>query len=676
MPILQSYAEGRWHTPDTGLRTLKSAIDGREIAQTSSEGLEFAAMAKFARERGGPALRAMTFHERANMLKALAKALGEKSAEFHALSLETGATKRDGGIDIEGGFGTLFVYSSKGRRELPNARFLVDGAPELLSKGGSFVGHHIAVPKEGVAVHINAFNFPVWGMLEKLAPTLLAGMPAIVKPATPTAYLTELVFKRMIEAGVLPEGAVQLVCGSLGDLFDHLTCQDVVSFTGSASTRDALRVHPALVRNSVEFVAETDSLNAAVLGPDVTPEHPEFDLFVKEVAREMTVKAGQKCTAIRRAVVPRALASPVIEALQARLQKVVVGNPKADATTMGALAGLSQREEVETRLAQLRQSAECVAGGDGVAPVDADAATGAFLAPTLLYADKAGPDHPAHSVEAFGPVSTVIGYEGVEEAVSLARAGEGSLVASIVTGSDAVARDLVFGLAPYHGRLHVLNAASAKESTGHGSPMPHLIHGGPGRAGGGEELGGVRSLNHFLQRTALQGAPSTLTEIMDVYIPGAAEKPAPKHPFMQMFDELEIGETIHTQEREISLQDVEDFAHLTGDLFYAHMDEEAAKENPFFDGRVAHGYLVLSAAAGLFVDPAPGPVLANYGLEGLRFSKPVYPGDKIKVRLTVKEKMPRTPTHGEVRWAVEVTNQEGEACAAYDLLTMNARGGA
>lgn len=672
---LQSYAQGRWHEAPGGGVELRNAVDGEVVALASSEGLDFAGMLDYGRRVGGPALRRMTFHRRALMLKALARHLTEHKKEFYALSTATGATRADSWGDIDGGIATLFVYSSKGRRELPNDTMYVEGAVERVSKGGSFVGQHVCVPLEGVAVHINAFNFPCWGMLEKLAPCLLAGVPAIVKPATSTAYLTELVFRRMVDSGILPEGAVQLVCGGTGDLFDHLTCQDVVAFTGSASTARKLRTHPRVVAQAVRFTAETDSLNCSVLGADAGPGTPEFDLYVQEVVKEMTAKAGQKCTAIRRAIVPQAYLAAVIEALTERLKQVRIGNPALPEVQMGALASLGQREEVRARVGELAAAGEIVYGDpQRVEVLDADARAGAFFSPILIHCRDRGPASPVHSVEAFGPVSAVIPYEDLDEAVALARLGAGSLAASVFTYDPQVARTLLAGLALWHGRIVLVDRDCADESTGHGVPLPHLVHGGPGRAGGGEELGGVRGVLHYMQRTALQGSPSALSAVCNRWLPGARVNQTTVHPFRKRFDELAIGDTTMTRERQVTLEDIEHFAELTGDTFYAHMDEEAARANPFFDGRVAHGYFIVSAAAGLFVDPAPGPVLANYGLENLRFTKPVYPGDTIRVRFTCKQKTPREgEDYGEVRWDTEVTNQHGEIVAAYDVLTLVAR---
>ena len=669
---LESFIAGRWQAGAGGGSALRDATTGSVIASATAEGLDMGAVLEHARRVGGPNLRRLTFHERAAQLKALAKFLTEHKDEFYTLSYATGATKADSWIDIDGGIGTLFVYASKGTRELPNSRVYVDGAVEALSKGGTFVAQHICVPLEGAAVHINAFNFPVWGMLEKLAPTLLAGVPAIVKPATQTSYLTERVFRRIIESGLLPEGAVQLICGGVGDLFEHLTCQDAVSFTGSASTALRLRQHPAVSAHAVRFTAETDSLNSSILGPDAGAGTPELELFVREVVREMTVKAGQKCTAIRRALVPAARSAEVLEALRAALGRVVIGDPRLEKVRMGPVASLAQRREVLEQLGRLKLEAEVVYG-DGARPQleGADAERGAFVAPTLLYCRDAGRARAVHTVEAFGPVCTLLPYEGLDDAIALARLGGGSLAGSIFSADDGVASRLVLGLAPFHGRVPVINRDCAKESTGHGSPLPHLVHGGPGRAGGGEEMGGIRGVLHYMQRTAVQGTPDLITAVTGRWAKGARELDPGTHPFRKPFGQLVIGDTFNSAERTVTVEDIERFAALSGDRFYAHTDEAQAARNPLFKGRVAHGYFLVSAAAGLFVDPPYGPVLANYGLDALRFTKPVKPGDRIKVRLTCKEKSLRSGAdYGEVRWDTAISNQEGETVASYDVLTM------
>ena len=669
---LRSYIAGEWVSGAGGGAALRDASTGEVIASASSEGLDFAAVLEHARAVGGANLRRLSFHERAARLKGLARFLTEHKEELYRLSYATGATQSDSWIDIDGGIGTLFVYASKGMKELPDGYVYVDGQTESLAKSGSFLGQHIYLPLEGAAVHINAFNFPVWGMLEKLAPTLLAGVPAVVKPATATAYLAELAFRLIIASGELPEGAVQLICGGVGDLFDHLTCQDTIAFTGSASTARRLRAHPRVLDRSVRFTAETDSLNSCILGPDAGPGSPEFDLFVKEVVREMTVKAGQKCTAIRKAIVPAVHSAALIDALRAALEQVVIGNPRDPAVRMGPLASLAQRREVLEQLGRLAREAQVVCGGIAAPKLTGvDAERGAFVAPTLLRCDDGAHAHAVHEVEAFGPVSTVVTYDTVESAMQLARRGGGSLVGSVFTADDALAARLVLGLAPFHGRVLVVNRHCAKDSTGHGSPLPHLVHGGPGRAGGGEEMGGIRGVLHYMQRTAVQGTPDVLSAVMGRWVRGSRELDPGVHPFRQPFGALRIGDTFRSGEREVTLQDIERFAAISGDYFYAHMDEAAARRNPIFGGRVAHGYLLIAAAAGLFVDPPLGPVLANYGIDALRFTQPVKPGDRIKVRLTCKEKSLRAGQgYGEVRWDTQITNQDGATVAQYDVLTL------
>ncbi|HEX3914012.1 MAG TPA: phenylacetic acid degradation bifunctional protein PaaZ [Steroidobacteraceae bacterium] len=669
---LESYVCGHWHGGGGQGAAMRDATTGEIIATASSGGIDFSAVLEHARDVGGPALRALTFHQRAGMLRALAKKLAEIKEEIYALSFRTGATRSDAFIDIDGGIGTVFAFAGKGARELPNSQVYLDGDVEGLSKGGSFVGQHVYVSREGAAVHINAFNFPVWGMLEKLAPTLLAGMPAIVKPATATAYLTELVVRRMIETGILPPGVLQLVCGSLGDLFEHLNCQDTVSFTGSAHTAERLRTHPNLIRHSVRFIAETDSLNSSILGLDAGPGTPEFELFVAEVAREMTVKAGQKCTAIRKALVPAAVSGEVVAALQATLAKIVVGDPRAEGVRMGPLVSQEQRTDVLDRVAELHQEAEIVCGDLAhFAVKDADREHGAFVPPLLLLCNDPKGARAIHEVEAFGPVATVLPYKGTRDAIALARRSAGSLAASVFSADDAIARELVLGLAPYHGRILVVNRNCAKESTGHGSPLAPLIHGGPGRAGGGEEMGGIRGVLHYMQRTAVQGSPDTITAVGCRWVRGSRLLDPGRHPFRIPFNELKLGDTLKSKEREVTVVDIEQFAALSGDNFYAHMSETEAARNPLFGGRVAHGYFLISAAAGLFVDPDYGPVLGNYGLDELRFVKPVKPGDKIKVRLTCARKSLRADKGwGEVAWDTEITNQNNETVASYNVLTM------
>jgi oxepin-CoA hydrolase/3-oxo-5,6-dehydrosuberyl-CoA semialdehyde dehydrogenase len=668
-PQLLNYERYRWIAGDGALAEISSAIDGAPVAMTGSGGLDFGAMLRHAREVGGPALRKLTFHERARMLKALGLAIMARKEELYELNYLTGATRKDGWIDIEGGAGTLFSFSSKGRRELPDAHVLLDGPLEGLSKNGTFVGQHIYTPVHGAAVHINAFNFPVWGMLEKLAPTILAGVPAIVKPASATAYLTEAAFKIMIEANILPAGAIQLIVGGVGDLFDHLNGQDVVSFTGSAHTALKLKSHPTVLRESVRFVAEQDSLNASLLGPDAAPGTPEFDLFIKEVATEMTVKAGQKCTAIRRAMAPAQYLDAVEQALGERLARTRVGDPRAEDTRMGALVSISQRDDVRARIRELEAAGARIVAGDPDA--EPPVAGGAFLPPVLLRADDPWGTDAVHDCEPFGPVSTIMPYKDIADAIALANRGRGSLVLSMFSHSPEAAREFVQGAAAFHGRMLVIDRTSAAESTGHGSPLPVLVHGGPGRAGGSEEMGGVRGVKHYMQRTALQSSPAMIAAITEQYIPGAPKHIIDVHPFRLRMSELHIGDTWKTGSRTVSIEDIEHFAEFTGDKFYAHMDEEAAKASPIFEGRVAHGYLILSFAAGLFVDPAPGPVLANTGLENLRFLTPLYPGNSMRVELSVRAMSLKSEDTGVVRWAVEIFNQRDELVATYDLLTEN-----
>jgi oxepin-CoA hydrolase / 3-oxo-5,6-dehydrosuberyl-CoA semialdehyde dehydrogenase len=671
--MLRSYVSGSWFTASDEGRPLYDAVTGDVITRISSEGVDMGGALAYGRQTGGSALRELTFHQRAAMLKALASYLREHRDDLYALSARTGATLGDSKFDVDGGIGVLFSYGSKGRREMPNDTVYVDGDVEPLGKGGTFLGQHIYTPLRGVAVQINAFNFPVWGPLEKFAPAFLAGMPSLIKPASPTAFLTERLVSLIVDSGLLPEGAVQLVCGSAGDLLDHLIEQDLVAFTGSASTAHRLRTHPAVVAGSVRFNAEADSLNCSILGPDAVPGTPEFDLYVKALVTEMTVKAGQKCTAIRRALVPIALMDAVAEAAAARLAKVTVGNPANADVRMGALASLDQRDEVRRSLKALLDAGRPLFGDpDHVEVIDADAERGAFLSPVLLRMDNANRAEP-HEVEAFGPVSTLIPYTSTDEAIALAARGQGSLVGSVVSADVDFAASVVLGVAPWHGRLLVLDRDDAGESTGHGSPLPMLVHGGPGRAGGGEEMGGIRGALHHMQRTAVQASPRVLSAVTSRWVAGSARTEG-VHPFRKSLAELRIGDCVVAGPREVTLADIEHFAEFTGDTFYAHTDEEAARANPFFDGRVAHGYLIVSFAAGLFVDPAPGPVLANYGLENLRFLTPVNPGDSLTVTLTAKQITPREDAdYGEVRWDADVTNQNGESVAKYDVLTLVAK---
>src|SRR3954447_8047840 len=658
-PMLESYVDGGWYAAPDGGTPIADAVTGETVARISSTGLDVAAMLDHARTVGGPALRGLTFHQRAALLKQLGLRLMADKDAFYALSRRTGATDADSAFDVDGGFGTLLSYASKGRRELPDDTVVLDGAVERLGQRGTFTGQHLYTPMRGVAVQINAFNFPVWGFLEKLAPAFLAGVPTIVKPASQTAYVTEAAVRASVDSGLLPEGSLQLLTGSPAGLLDGLGGQDLVFFTGSAATARKLRSHPSVVANSVRFNAEADSLNCSVLGPDATPDTPEFGLFVDQLVTEMTVKAGQKCTAIRRALVPRQLVDDVVEATRDRLARVVVGAPGAGGVTMGPLAGLDQREEVLRSLKALRGVAELVVGDpEHFEVVGADRDRGAFLPPLLLRCDDLAAAEP-HDVEAFGPVSTVLPYDGVAQAVELAARGQGSLVGSVVTHDPEFAREFVLGAAHAHGRILVLDRDDAKENTGHGSPLPVLVHGGPGRAGGGEELGGIRGVLHHMQRTAVQASPDQLTAISGRWVTGAARNEDGVHPFRKSLAELRIGDSITAGPRAVTLADIEHFAEFTGDTFYAHMDEEAAAANPLFGGRVAHGYLIVSWAAGLFVDPAPGPVLANYGVDNLRFLTPVKPGEELTVTLTAKQISPRGGAdHGEVRWDAVAVNGE------------------
>lgn len=686
--VLASYVRGGWHTSSAEGRPMFDAVTGEEVARLATDGLDMAAVAEHGRRTGGPALRELTFHQRASLLKALAGHLREHREQLYAVSARTGATLADSKFDVDGGIGVLQAYASKGKRELPGGAsgatgdglgsVLLDGDVEPLSKGGTFLGQHVLTPLHGVAVQVNAYNFPCWGPLEKLAPAFLAGVPTIVKPATPTGFLTAELVELIVASGLLPEGSLQFLAGSLtspsgGDLFDHLTEQDLVSFTGSASTARQLRTHPVLSSRAVRFTAEADSLNCSILGPDATVGTPEFDLYVEQLVTEMTVKAGQKCTAIRRAFVPTNQVDAVVEAVRERLATVTVGNPSSPDVRMGALAGVEQREEVRRSLKALTGAGRVVFGDpDHVEVLDADAERGAFLSPVLLTGDPR--DAAFHEVEAFGPVSTVLPYDSVAQVVELAARGQGSLVGSVVTGDPDVAREVVLGAAPWHGRMLVLDRADAQESTGHGSPMPQLVHGGPGRAGGGEEMGGIRGVAHHMQRTALQGSPDMLTAITGRWFPGSARTETDVHPFRKHLEELRIGDTVVGGPRTVTREDVEHFAEFTGDTFYAHMDAEAAAANPFFGERVAHGYLVVSIAAGLFVDPDPGPVLANFGVDHLRFLTPTKFGDALTITLTAKQISPRdTADHGEVRWDADVTNQHGESVARYDVLTLVAK---
>ncbi|NYE95522.1 oxepin-CoA hydrolase/3-oxo-5,6-dehydrosuberyl-CoA semialdehyde dehydrogenase [Psychromicrobium silvestre] len=679
-----SYVQEAWWTPQNtpaGAPIVRDANTGEPLAKVSSEGLDLAAVVRYGRETGQRNLADFTFHQRALKLKELAQFLNGRREELYEISAKTGATKIDNLVDIDGGIGVLFTFGSKGRRELPNSNVIIDGPLEVLSRDGSFAGEHIYTRIPGVAVQINAFNFPVWGMLEKFAPAFLAGVPSIVKPATPTGYLAEAMVRLMIESGILPKGSIQLISGSARTLLDELDYRDLVAFTGSASTAKALKSHPQVVFGGVRFTSETDSLNAAILGPDAAAGTPEFEAFVRSVVTEMTVKAGQKCTSIRRTIVPVALKDDVVAAISARLtEKVVLGDPRAEGVTMGALASLEQLADVRAAVQTMLNAGGELAYGSLDAPMVTrrdgsvgSAEDGAFMSPVLLsWSDPAAPE--VHNLEAFGPVTSVIGYDSLDQAIQLAAMGAGSLVASVCSNDPLVVQQLVTGIAAHHGRVLVLNREDARSSTGHGAPVPHLVHGGPGRAGGGEELGGIRSVHHHMQRTALQGSPNMLTAVTGVWHPGADRHFDGTHPFRKSLAELRIGDAFGSELREVSLQDVTDFANSTGDTFYAHTNEEAAAANPFFPGIVAHGYLLLSWAAGLFVEPAPGPVLANYGLENLRFITPLAAGDSFRVTLTAKQITPREDQdYGEVCWDAILHNQHDEIVATYDVLTLVAK---
>jgi len=673
--LIESYVAGRWQGPAGNRTELLNASTAEPVAVIGTDPIDMVPVLDHARSVGGPALREMPFHERALALKALAAHLNGKREHFYAISAWTGATPRDSFVDIDGGIGVLFTYASKGRRELPNSTVLVDGPSERLGAARQFVGQHIYTPRRGVALQINAFNFPVWGMLEKLAQAFLAGVATVVKPASQASYLAQAAVKEIIDSGLLPEGSLQLVAGGSRGLLDLLSEQDTVAFTGSASTAALLRSHRSVMKHGVRFSSEADSLNFSVLGVDVAPGSAEFDLYVRQLVTEMTAKAGQKCTAIRRALVPHALVPAVIDAVRARIaDKVRVGDPTAAGVTMGALVGLAQRDDVRKNLAALAGAAEVVVGDpDHFDVIGADPERGAFLPPVLLWARDSSRDEP-HDIEVFGPVSTVMGYRDTEHAIELAARGRGSLVGSLVSADPQVVRELVLGVAPWHGRVLVLDQDSAAESTGHGAALPHLVHGGPGRAGGGEELGGIRGVLHYMQRTAVQGSPAAVSAVTGTWVTGAPRNTDGKHPFRKSLAELRVGDAVIAGPRTVTLDDVDAFADLSGDKFYAHTDQDAAAASPFFEGRVAHGYFLVSLAAGLFVSPEYGPVLANYGLENLRFTTPVYPGDALTVTLTAKRISPRADAeYGEVIWDAIVVNQKGEPVATYDVLTLVAK---
>ena len=674
MEKLENYVSGKWITGDGEGTPLFNAVNGDLITTVTTKGLDFKSILDHGRHVGNPALRKMTFQERGRMLRSLALHLRNHLEKFYQVSYKTGATRADSWIDIEGGIGNLFSYASL-RRKFPNESFCVDGEAVNLSKTGNFIGHHLLVPKEGVAIHINAFNFPVWGMLEKIAVNLLAGVPAIVKPASVTSYLTQVVVKEIIASKILPEGALQLICGSTGDLLDHVNSQDAITFTGSASTGLMLKSHPRVLGENVSFNLEADSLNCIVLGRDVTPGMPEWDIFVKEVRKEMTVKAGQKCTAIRRIFVPENIMEDAWLAISKSLSQTTIGNPENEKVRMGALAGRDQMREVKAEVQKLLASSQIIYGSlDSVELLDADPEKGAFMSHLLLKNENPFKSEEAHTVEAFGPVSTIMPYKTQDESVALAKKGKGSLVCTIVTADDYLARDFVLNASTHHGRILILNNQSAKESTGHGSPLPMLVHGGPGRAGGGEEMGGIRGVKHYMQRVAVQGSPTSITRLTNIYQAGGETREDEKHPFRKHFEELQIGDTLETHKRTVTEADIVNFANVSWDHFYAHTDHTSL-EGTVFEKPVAHGYFILSAAAGLFVDAKKGPVLLNYGLEECRFVKPVYAGTTIHVRLTCKEKIEQEEKEndipkGIVKWLVEVFDNTGEHVAIATILTM------
>ncbi|MBS1948887.1 MAG: phenylacetic acid degradation bifunctional protein PaaZ [Bacteroidetes bacterium] len=682
---LENYITGKWISGDGDGQTLYNAVTGNAIATASTKNVDFEAILHYARTTGNPALRKMTFHERGNMLKALAGHLKNHLEKFYQTSYLTGATRADSWIDIEGGIGNLFSYASL-RKKFPDEIFCTDGEAINLSKENSFMAQHILVPKEGTAIHINAFNFPVWGMLEKIAVNLLAGMPAVVKPATITSFLTEVVVKEIVASNILPEGALQLICGSAGDLLEHVTPQDVITFTGSASTGLMLKSQKKILEGNVPFNMEADSLNCIVLGNDVHPGMAEWDIFIKEVRKEMTVKAGQKCTAIRRIFVPENKMEDAWKAISTSLSQTVIGNPLNEKVRMGSLAGLSQREEVKNQIRKLLASSQIIYGSmDSVQAIDADADKGAFLSPVLLLNEKPFSSNASHEVEAFGPVSTIMPYKNFNEAIELSKKGKGSLCSTIVTADYKIAKQYVLGSATHHGRILILNNECAKESTGHGSPLPTLVHGGPGRAGGGEEMGGARGVMHYMQRVAVQGSPTSITNVINQYQQYAKGITSTIHPFKKYFEELKIGDQMVTEKRAITSEDINRFADLSGDHFYAHLAKTDFSDT-MFEKQVAHGYFIMSAAAGLFVDSyQKNPVLLNYGIDELRFTKPIYPGAEIYIRFTCKEKLPSDLRKidkaedfkrggdiekGIVKWLVEIFDETNELAGLATILTM------
>lgn len=688
MVQLESFTQGQWVKGIGEGQVLLNAVTGEPITSATANGLDFKAMIDYAHNVGNPNMRKLTFHERGRMLRAIAMHLRKHLDKFYELSYKTGATKADSWVDIEGGIGNLFSNASL-RRKFADETFAIDGEAINLSKHNTFMGHHLLVPKSGVAIHINAFNFPVWGMLEKVAVNWLAGMPAIVKPATVTSYLTEAVVREIIASGILPDGALQLICGSVGDLLDHVTSQDVITFTGSKSTALKLKKHDRILEESVPFNMEADSLNCIVLGNDVNPSDAEWDIFIKEIRKEMTIKAGQRCTAIRRIFVPENKMEDVWKSLKQSLSQTTIGNPVNEKVRMGSLVSRSQREEVRQQVQKLMASSQLIYGSlDSVELVDADADKGAFISPILLLNEKPFVANEVHEVEAFGPVSTIMPYKNIDEAITLSKMGKGSLCSSIVTTDDKIARQYVLGAGTHHGRILILNKECAKESTGHGSPLPMLVHGGPGRAGGGEEMGGVRGVKHYMQRVAIQGSPTSVTHITNIFQQNAKGIETAVHPFKKYYEDLNIGDQITTEKRKISSDDINNFADLSGDHFYAHI-KTTDFNGTMFEQQVAHGYLLMSIAAGLFVDSyEKNPVLLNYGIDELRFTKPVYPGSEMYVRFTCKEKLPNDKRvitkpedfkrgddidKGIVKWLVEMFDENDEQVGIATILTMVAR---
>ena len=665
-----SFLLGSWQKYHIPGQQFKSPIDGSKLSNVNEHDIPSEDILKFSRNVGIKNLQKLNFHDRAKILKSIGLLLNEAKEKLYSLSYHTGATLKDSYLDIDGGIGTLLVMASKARKEMDESFIHLDGDVEIISRKGTFLGQHIFSPLQGVAVHINAFNFPVWGMLEKLSSSILAGVPTIVKPSASTSFLAQECMKIISESNLLPEGALQFIPGRTNDLLDKLIGQDIVSFTGSSETGFRIRSNPNLIKNSVKFISEQDSLNACIMGEDVEIDDLEWDLFLKEVVNEITSKAGQKCTAIRKIFVPENKLKETMEALKENLESQKVDDPRKPDTDMGPIVSLDQKNDVISKISKIAEECDIITGKSNLEKDSQHAGT-AYMEPVLLYCSNPNSAENVHDLEIFGPSATIMGYKSNEEVANLVVKGGGSLVSSIFSKNLNTIKDLSLKLAPYNGRIYINNRESMDESTGHGSPLPHMKHGGPGRAGNSEELGGIRGVTNYMQRTAIQSSPNSLSKITNTWIEGSNTLDPGIHPFKKNFNTLMIGDTIISESREITLEDVEHFAEFTGDKFYAHMDENAAKLNPFFPGRVAHGYLLVSFAAGLFVDPDPGPVLANTGLKNLSFEKPVSPGDKINVQLSVRKKKRRTETYGEVGWLVKLENQNKDTVAKYELLTMN-----